>query len=358
MPFWVADMEFAAAPAIREAIAARLEHPVYGYTSQPRSLVEAVMGWNQKRHGLSLNSDDVVLFPGVMAGVSAALLALSKPGDAIVVQPPLYPPLMHTVRNNNRRLIENHLVVHDNRYVIDFAGLARIFEQHRPRLMLFCSPHNPGGRVWRREEVERLMELIVRYEVYLVSDEIHADIVFPPNTHIPALGVDARADHLVMILNSASKSFNIAGLNTAYALIPDLQLRAAFRRQLKRLNLHGVNLFGMTALEAAYRGGEEWLDTLLDYLLGNRSIIEETFKNTLPALRYFVPEGTYLFWFDFNSLVPEAEEIKRRLIDVARVGLNDGITFSERTGGYWRFNFGVPRTMLMEGLDRIVRAFQ
>lgn len=358
LPFWVADMEFPVAPAIREALAARLQHPVYGYTSLPPSLAEAVSDWNHRRHGLILSTDAMVMVPGVMAGVSAALLALSEPGDAVVVQPPLYPPLMHTVRNNNRRLVQNHLRAQNGRYEIDFAELERLLQQCRPRVMLFCSPHNPGGRVWGKEEIYRLIKLLARYDVYLVSDEIHADIVFPPHKHIPVLGVSSKLDNRVIMLNSASKSFNVAGLNTAYALVPDLKLRTIFRRQLRSMNLHGVNLFGMIALEAAYREGEEWLDALLGYLLGNRRIIEETVKKELSGVRGFIPEGTYLYWLDFTPLGFDAEEIRKRLIDGAGVALNDGITFSERTGGYWRFNFGVPRTMLVEGLERIIRAFQ
>jgi len=358
LPFWVADMEIAAAPAITEALAARVAHPVYGYTAVPVSLPEAIVSWCGRRYGLTLREDNVTMIPGVMAGVSAALFAFSGPGDGVVVQTPLYPPLMTTVRKNGRRLIENRLVVVDGQHTIDFTDLERLFKVHRPRLMLFCSPHNPVGRVWTGNEVNRVVELTGHYGVHLVSDEIHADIVYPPYVHFSALSPGGRAGGHVILLHSASKSFNVAGLNAAYALIPDLKLRTSFRQELRRMNLHGVNLFGMTALEAAYREGEEWLDALLRHLLGNREYMTAILERELPTLKHYVPEGTYLYWLDFNPLGHSAKDIRDRLVNVARVGLNDGITFSSDHGGFWRFNFAVPRSMLEQGLDGIVRAFR
>ncbi len=358
LPFWVADMEFPVAPAVREALAARVGHPVYGYTSVPESLVEAIVCWCGKRYGISLTGDSVTLIPGVMSGVSAAMYALSEKEDAVIVQPPLYPPLMHTVRKNGRLLVENPLVVIDGEYRIDFNELERLFQVHQPKLLLFCSPHNPVGRVWRKDEVDLIVELTEKYGVYLVSDEIHADIIFSPHVHFSALSSVPGANSHVIILNSASKSFNVAGLNTAYALIPDLKLRTSFRQALRRMNLHSVNIFGMAALEAAYREGEQWLDELLCYLQNNRQYMTDILKDKLPSLKQYIPEGTYLSWLDFNSLGLPAGQIRERLIDVARVGLNDGITFSRHHEGFWRFNFGVPRSMLEQGLERIIRAFQ
>ncbi len=214
------------------------------------------------------------------------------------------------------------------------------------------------GRVWKRDELVRLVELARQYEAYLVSDEIHADIIFPPHTHIPMLLIDETMNSRIIVLNSASKSFNVAGLNTAYAVIPDPKLRASFRGQLRRRNLHGVNLLGMTALEAAYRDGEGWLEGLLHYLHANRQFMTGILNSEMPSLQHFIPEGTYLYWINFNSLGLTARQIKEKLIDGARVGLNDGVTFSKAAEGFWRINFAVPRTMLEQGLERIVRAFE
>ena len=357
LPFWVADMEFAVAPAIWAALAGRVDHPVYGYTSVAESLLDVIAAWNRERYSLAVNRDEVILIPGVMAGVSAALYLLSKPGDAVVAQPPLYPPLMHTVRNNRRLLLENHLVLQNGRYRMNLDELEHLFHIHRPKIMLFCSPHNPVGRVWSREAVAEIVRLTGRYGVCLVSDEIHADIIFPPHRHTCALSPAERENSRIIVLNSASKSFNIAGLNTAYALIPDISLRSAFRSQLRRLNLHTVNIFGMTALEAAYGGGGEWLDALLHYLGGNRQYIMDRLTTGLPGLRNFSPEGTYLFWLDFNSLGLTPPQIREKLIHRAGVGLNDGSTFSGACEGFWRFNFAAPRSMLAQGLDRIIGAF-
>ena len=357
LPFWVADMEFPVAPSIREALNVRVDHPLYGYTSIPESLVDSIVNWNEKRYNLTLTHESVSLIPGVMSGVSAAISALSEPGEAIIVQPPLYPPLIHTVRKNGRKLIENPLVLNNGNYIINFEELEYLFQTHQPKILLFCSPHNPVGRVWARDELVRLVDLTQQYDVYLVSDEIHADIIFPPHKHVSALSFDEGISGKLIVLNSASKSFNVAGLNTAYALIPDVKIRTAFRQQLRRMNLHGVNLFGMTALEAAYHGGEEWLAALLLYLQSNRQFMTDTFINQLPGLDHFVPEGTYLYWLNFNSLGLTASQIKEKLIEVAGVGLNDGITFSRSYEGFWRFNFAVPRSMLEQGLEKIVRSF-
>ncbi|MDW7772290.1 MAG: PatB family C-S lyase [Desulfobulbaceae bacterium] len=358
MPFWVADMEFATAPAIREALETRCRHPIYGYTSVSDALLEAIAGWNRKRYDLTCDGEEITIVPGVMPGVSAALYALSEPGDGVVVQPPLYPPLMDTVRRTRRLLLENPLVRTDGSYRIDFEGLEHFLQVHQPRIMLFCSPHNPVGRVWSREEVARIAALARRYQVYLVSDEIHADIVFPPHRHVSALSAAGEDNNRIIVLNAASKSFNVAGLNTAYAIIPDKTVRAAFRRQLRWMNLHGANIFGMSALEAAYGRSEEWLESLLIYLQANRDYMKERLAGGLPGLRYFIPEGTYLYWLDFNSPGLTPGEIRKKLIDNAGVGLNDGVTFSPAHEGFWRFNFAVPRSMLEQGLDRIIAAFR
>lgn len=358
LPFWVADMEFAVPPAIREALAARVRHPVYGYTSIPESLLNAITSWNAGRCNPALPDKAVTLIPGVMAGVSAAICALSDPGNSIVVQSPVYPPLLHSVRQNGRQLLENPLIVREGRYQIDFADLERLFQLHQPKMLLLCSPHNPVGRVWTRDELVRLVRLAERYNVCLVSDEIHADIVFPPYAHLSVLSLEAEKNCGIIVLSSASKSFNVAGLNTAYALIPDPELHTSFRRQLRCMNLHGVNLFGMIALEAAYTQGEEWLQALLIYLHSNRQMMTETLTSELPGLQHFIPQGTYLYWLNFNSLGLTAPRIKEKLIADAGVGLNDGITFSRSAEGFWRFNFAVPRSMLEQGLEKIVRAFQ
>lgn len=358
LPFWVADMEFATAPAVSKALWQRADHPVYGYTSIPESLIMEIQAWNKKRYGLEIQSEAVTLIPGVMSGVSAAISALTRPDDVIVLQPPLYPPLIHSVSRNARKLIENHLVVRDGSYCMDMEGLARIVQQQRPKLLLLCSPHNPVGRVWNTKELEDVAELTRRHGVYVVSDEIHADIVFKPHVHTSFLTLNPNFNEKVIVLNSASKTFNIAGLNSAYAIIPDPALRTAFRRQLRCMNLHGVNLFGMTALETAYAKGEEWLEELLIYLDGNRQFMEEKLNAELPGLHHFTPEGTYLYWLDFNTLGLAPLEIREKLINRARVALNDGKTFSPFHEGFWRFNFAVPRSMLEQGLERIVRAFQ
>lgn len=353
LPFWVADMEFAAAPAVVQAIRQRADHPVYGYTSPSCSLPATIAHWNLSRYGLQISPDAALLIPGVMAGVTAALHAFSNPGDAVVIQTPIYPPFLHTTRHNNREILENPLIERQATYVIDFDLLESQFSSRHPTMMLFCSPHNPVGRVWTREEIKQVITLSQRYGVTLVSDEIHADIVYAPHHHVSALTLDPGA----IVLNSASKSFNIAGLNTAYALIADSRQRSLYKKVLRRLHLASVNLFGMTALEAAYTEGAPWLDALLTYLRNNRDRMVSQLNATLPDLRLFIPEGCYLMWLDFNALNLPPQRIEEKLIHRAKVALNDGATFSRSHTGYWRFNFAVPQSMLDEGLERIAEAF-
>lgn len=353
LPFWVADMEFATAPTITEALRQRVEHPIYGYTSPPETLFRAIAQWNAARYNLSINPEAVTLVPGVMAGVTAALHAFSKPGDAVVIQPPIYPPFVSTTLRNNRKVVENPLIEQQGKYVIDFDLLESQFKSKHPSMMLFCSPHNPVGRVWSNEELTQLTTLTQRYGVTLISDEIHADIVYAPHQHISALDLDEKA----IVLNSVSKSFNVAGLNTAYALIADKQRRMMFQKVLRQLHLASVNLFGMTALEAAYTEGAVWLDALVSFLQNNRDSMVQELQTTLPDLYVFRPEGSYLMWLNFNRLGLSPQTIQEKLINKAQVALNDGATFSRSHEGYWRFNFAVPQDMLKEGLQRLLMAF-
>lgn len=353
LPFWVADMEFATAPAIVQALRQRVEHPIYGYTTPSETLFGVIAQWNATHYNLSINPEAATLIPGVMAGVTAALHAFSKPGDAVVIQPPVYPPFLYTTHKNNRNVLENPLIEKQGKYFIDFNLLESQFKTQHPSMMLFCSPHNPVGRVWSNEELTQLITLTQRYDVTLISDEIHADIVYAPHQHISALGLDEKA----IVLNSVSKSFNVAGLNTAYALIPDKQRRMVFQKVLRQLHLASVNLFGMTALEAAYTEGAVWLDALLSYLQNNRDSMIQELNTTLPDLQTFKPEGSYLMWLNFNPLDASPQTIKEKLVNEAKVGLNDGAMFSRSHEGYWRFNFAVPQTMLKEGLQRVIMAF-
>jgi len=353
LPFWVADMEFATAPTVVQALRRRVEHPIYGYTSPSATLYATIAQWNANRYNLRVNPDAVVLVPGVMAGVTAALHAFSRPGDAVVIQTPIYPPFFHVTRNNNREVLENHLQEQSPSYCIDFDLLESQFKTRHPAMMLLCAPHNPVGRVWNREELAQIISLSQRYNVTLVSDEIHADIVYAPHQHISPSSMDDK----VVVLNSASKSFNVAGLNTAYALIADSRQRKAFQNVLRKLHLATVNLFGMTALEAAYTEGEEWLDALIAYLQNNRDYMVEELQSGLPNVHIFNPEGSYLMWLNFNPLALSPQIIQEKLVHEAKVALNDGATFSRSHAGYWRFNFAVPQNMLQDGLLRIIRAF-
>lgn len=358
LPLWVADLDFAAPPCVQQALARRAAHPIYGYTLADDGVFDAIIDWQWRRHGWRVAREWITLLPGVVPGLDLCVQALTEPGEAVVAQPPVYNPIFESAQRNGRRVIRNPLIWRDGRHGMDFDQLEASLAPDT-RLFHLCSPHNPGGRVWRRAELERLGEICARHGLVVISDEIHADLVFPGHKHLPIASLSPELAARSITLSSPGKTFNIAGLHVAYAITPDPTLHARLQDTLHRLHLEGPNLFGLVALKAAYREGEPWLAALLDYLKGNIDLACAHIARHLPAVTCAAPEATFLLWLDCRALCQargwDDATLRQRLID-AGLGLSPGLQFGPEGSGYMRMNVGLPRGALESALALLSKA--
>jgi cystathionine beta-lyase len=354
LPLWVADMDFAAPPAIAEAVARRAAHGVFGYTLEPESYFEAAIHWLADRHGWNVRREWLLAAPGVVQTISAALLAASTPGDRIVIQPPVYYPFALRIRANGRAVVENPLVLDGDRYRMDLEGLERELAAGA-RMLVLCSPHNPGGRAWTAEELERAAGLCTQYGAVIVSDEIHADLVLPGRQHVPVATVSEAAARITITCVSATKTFNLAGLGGSLAIVSDEGLRMRLKAVAEAQWGGTANCFAAAASEAAWRHGADWLDAMLAYVAGNFAYLADRLPRELPAARVLPLEATYLAWIDLRRLDMSDEEVRTRLLD-AGVWLDEGRKFGSGGEGFQRLNLACPRFVLDRAVDGMVRA--
>ena len=353
IPLWVADMDFACAPEIVEALKARAAHPIYGYTQDAPENRMAEVRFLQRRFGLTVEPDWILQSPSVVDSMLFSIYALTREGERVLIQPPVYGPFRETVLRAGREVAESPLLETDEGWKMDFDGLEAAF-QSGVKCMFFCSPHNPVGRVWTRAELERLVALAEKYQVMIVADEIHAAFAFAPHTHTPLLTLTSRA----IMLTSATKAFNIAGLRQSSVIVPDGDVRARLAREMHRVNADNPNLFAMVAQRAAYERGDAWLDGCIDYIRENRDLVYDFIGARLPEIGLKPLEGTYLVWLDMRATGVEHEAMFRRLIDVGGVGLNSGLFFGERGRGFFRLNLATQRKNIQAGLEGIERALR
>lgn len=354
LPLWVADMEFAAAPEIRQAMADRLRHPVFGYNLRLPAYYESIINWISRRYGWQIKKEWIINTPGIVTAVNIAVLTHTRPGDSIVIQTPVYDPFYEAVRSHERKLLTNPLKLVNGRYEIDFADLEQKLAQST--MFILCSPHNPVGRVWTQEELMQIGFLCRRYNVTVVSDEIHADIVFDGRKHIPFANLDDFAEFTISCY-SPGKSFNLAGLCTSAIVIPNQEIRQSFADYVQSMHLFLGNTFGITALQAAYSQGENWLDALLKYLEKNRDYLCSFFTENLPQFNVIKPEGTYLAWVDFGSLDKTDDELKDILVKQAGLAISMGRAYGEEGKGFVRINFACPFSILSQACDRLKDTF-
>ncbi len=355
LPLWVADMDFEPPKEVVDAIKSRAEQGIYGYTVRTQSYYDAITGWLSRRHGWEIEQEWLSSSPGVVPALSLAVQTLTEPGDGIIVQSPVYYPFYDVIRMNGREIVDNPLLLRDGRYEIDF-GLLEEQAAGGAKMLLLCSPHNPGGRVWTREELERIAEICAKHGVLVVADEIHHDLVFSGHKHTPYASLSETCAQSSMTCIAPSKTFNLAGLQTAAVVIPNADIRRKYNAALKTLSIHMESYFGLTATEASYTHGDEWLDQLLVYLEGNRDALLAYVKEHLPQAKAMSPEGTYMVWMDCTAISDKPQELKRLMFEKAGVAFSEGSVFGKQGEGYLRVNLACPRSLLMQALDQFASA--
>ena len=351
IPMWIADMDFSAPGAITSALLARALHPVYGYTLYPQSMYEALMNWLKKRHGWTIEQEWIVMSPGVVTSLYAAVQAVDC--DSVIVQPPVYAPFYSCIASAGKKILKNPLKDADGRYEIDFAGLERCAVD--AGLMLLCSPHNPVGRVWTREQLSRILDIARRHELVIVSDEIYADLVYRPHAHTPLAMLSDDEDRIITAV-SPGKAFNIAGLALSALIVPNPAHRLALQKAFGRLHVQANNPFSIEAFEAAYREGGAWLDALSVYLRQTLDFSRDYIAHHLSPIRLIEPEAGYLLWLDCRGLKLDDEELAKFFTLHAKVGLCAGTLFGIEGGGYMRMNIAAPRDTVQAALERIRHA--
>lgn len=361
LPMWVADSDWKTCDAIIEALKERVEHGAFGYGKPGKEHDESVVNWIKKRYDWKIDPEWIVYTNGITPSLSVSVRTFTDLGDGVVLQPPVYYPFYSVIENSGARAIKNELRYdgEKNTYSIDFEDLERKFETcdlkveraNRSRMMILCSPHNPVGRVWGEEELKRIGELALEHDVMVVSDEIFSDYVYE-GKHTPFSSLSEEIAQNSITMFAPTKTFNIAGMNIGIAIIPNSRLRRRFKNSRERLVKQG-NVFGFTALKAAYNQGEKWLEAQLDYLEENKDYAVNFVQKNIPEVEVVDPEGTFLLWMDFDELGLKPEELDELLLSKAKVALNNGAWFGENGEGFMRLNFACPRSTLEEGLQRI-----
>ena len=356
LPLWVADMDFKVAPEITQAIEKRVAHGIFGYSEVKEEYFEAVAAWMEQKHGWHVKEDWRVKTPGVVFALAMAVQAFTEPGDAVIIQQPVYYPFSEVIADNGRRIVDNTLELkEDGKYHINFEDFEQKVKENHVKLFLLCSPHNPVGRVWTKEELKKIAAICRKYDVIVVSDEIHEDFVFNGKHQVFAdLSEDAK--NRTITCTAPSKTFNLAGLQVSNIWIANPKLREKFKKQIAAAGYSQLNTLGLTACEAAYRYGGEWHAELLGYLKSNLNFLREFLQTRLPEVKLIEPEGTYLVWLDFGSLGLTEEQREELLTKKAGIWLDSGAIFGAAGEGFERINIACPRSILKDALERIERA--
>ncbi|MGI6661908.1 MAG: MalY/PatB family protein [Bacillota bacterium] len=356
LPLWVADMDFRIPQPIIDAISERIKHPVFGYTRVGAGAIGAVTQRLESKYGWKVSPESVVITPGVVPAVNAAVRAYAGEGGAVVVQSPAYPPFWATGPNNKVRTVTNLLRFEGGRYEMDFEALERAFAESGAKAMILCSPHNPVGRVWSREELVRVGEIALKAGAVVISDEIHCELVLKGYKHIPFASISPEFEANSITCFAPSKTFNVPGMHCSVAIIPDEDMRKRFNEA--RVGIQGTPAFlAIIAMEAAFRHGDEWLEQVLDYIEGNLEFLIKYMEERIPAIKPVRPEGTYLVWLDCRGLgIEDPKELQKFFNEKAKVGMNAGYTFGPGGEGFMRMNIACPRSTLEEALKRIEEA--
>lgn len=356
LPLWVADMDFPTAPAVLERLHALAEHGIFGYTGVKDAYFSAVHNWYAQRFSWETQRSWLVTTPGVVFAIAIAIRAFTQKGDAILIQQPVYYPFADKVTENDRQLVVNPLVLKNGRYEMDFADMERKIVDNRVKMLLLCSPHNPVGRVWTKEELLRVGEICQKHGVLVVSDEIHADFTYAGHTHRVFASVKSEFADFTITCTAPSKTFNLAGLQNSNIFIPNRQLRHAYKKELSACGCGGTNCMGMAACQAAYEAGADWLEQLKQYLAGNLAYIRQFLREKLPDIALIEPEGTYLVWLDLRKLGLTEQQQRQLIVQDAKLWLDTGTLFGQGGEGFERINIACPRTTIEQAMQRLEHA--
>jgi len=357
LPMWVADMDFESPPEVVEAIVTRAKHGIYGYTARSDSYYESIVSWLSRRHGWEVEKEWISHAPGVVSAVHIAIMAFSHPGDKVIVQTPVYYPFFKAIEETGRQLIQNPLMESGGRYTMDLEDLERKIDS-RTKIIILCSPHNPVGRVWTRDELSKLGEICLSRNIKIISDEIHSDLVLGNNRHIPTATLSEEVSSITLTCVAPSKTFNLAGLSSAAVISSSSVLLSEYSNMLSSVGAGMSNVFGTVALQTAYNNGEHWLEELLEYIFGNFEYMRDFLKANFPEVRVTELEGTYLAWIDFRGTGMTVEELKSFLYEKAKVGFEDGSIFGIEGEGFMRVNLACPRALVEEAMKRLINAWK
>lgn len=354
IPMWVADMDFKTPDFIIRAIKERLNHEVFGYSIRSKSYYSSIVNWLKRRHQWDVEEEWISFSPGIVPAINMAVLAYTNPGDKIIIQPPVYFPFFSAIENNNRQLVENPLKLKGNRYYIDFDDLEGKLKD--AKMIILSNPHNPGGSVWTKEELKQLGEICVKHNVLIMSDEIHADLVFKEFKYTPLASLSNIIANYTVTFIAPSKTFNMAALATSSVITSNMELKEKYDKVLETIHVGMGNVFGTVASEAAYTYGDEWLDQLMDYLTANLDITQKFLKEKIPQVKLMRPEGTYLVWLDCSELDLKGKDLKDFMIEDAGLGFNDGRMFGTGGDGFMRMNIACPKQTLADALNKLEKA--
>lgn len=355
LPLWVADMDFATPPFILDAIRRRCEHPILGYTEKPESYYQAIIGWVKRRYGMEVSKEQLNYVPGIVAGLGMALNCFTAPGDKVMIMPPVYHPFAWLVQRNGRRLVECPLKLENGTYRMDLDLFRRSIKG--VRVLILCNPHNPGGVVWTKEELETLADVCAEDNVIVFSDEIHADLTLPPHRHVPFAMISEHARNNSVTFMAPSKAFNMPGMAASHTVIYNEGLRKRFVAYLDAGELDMGHVLAYPAVEAAYTQGDEWLEQCLAYVQGNIAYVEAYLQENLPAIQAMRPQASYLVWLDCRKLGLSQEALVDFFVSGARLALNDGAMFGKEGEGFMRMNVGCPRSILEQAMKQLKEAY-
>ena len=356
LPLWVADMDFRCPDPVVEALSARAEHGIYGYSAPTEAFYDSVVGWMKRRHHWAIDPDWICITPGVVPALNMLVRTYVPPGDKVLIQPPVYYPFYMAINNNQAEIVTNPLIYESGSYRMDLDDLEGKARDPKVKMVILCSPHNPVGRVWTKDELLEFGQICAENNVLVVSDEIHGDLVYDGYTFVPFANLDHEFRQRSIICTAPSKTFNMAGLQTSCIIIPDENLRSQFEETLLSNGLIVHSCFGLTALQVAYDEGEEWLEQVRAYIESNLEYLEAYIEEHIPQIRVVRPEGTYLVWLDCQGLGLESSILRQLMMEKAKVYLDDGNIFGPEGEGFQRINLACPRPLLAEALDRINHA--